>query len=206
LRGEKLQQEIRETYLVESPDQATALLNPLRAEILSKMKEPASSAEIARLIRESSQKVNYHVKALEKVGLVKRVGTRNVRNLVEVLYQSIAKTFVLSESLGWEPETIQKIKDQGSLKHLITTSERIKRDAFYLLERSDKNETIPSATLDMTVQLENEELRKEFIQEYVSMMKALVEKYQSPQASESDTYNVIMAIYPQTREGEDQSE
>jgi DNA-binding transcriptional ArsR family regulator len=206
LRGEKLKQEIRETYLVESPDQATALLNPLRAEILSKMKEPASSAEIARLIKESSQKVNYHVKALEKVGLVKRVGTRNVRNLVEVLYQSIAKTFVLSESLGWEPETIQKIKDQGSLKHLITTSERIKRDAFYLMERSDQDETIPSATLDMTVQLENEESRKAFVQEYVSMVKGLVERYQSPQAPEKDTYNVIVAIYPQAREGEGRDE
>jgi DNA-binding transcriptional ArsR family regulator len=206
LRGENLKQEIRETYLVESPDQATALLNPLRAEILSKMKEPASSAQIARLIKESSQKVNYHVKALEKVGLVKRVGTRSVRNLVEVLYQSIAKTFVLSESLGWEPETVQKIKDQGSLKHLITTSERIKRDAFYLMERSDQDETIPSATLDMTVQLENKELRKEFVQEYVSMVKGLVERYQSPQASGNDTYNVIVAIYPQTREGEGRDE
>lgn len=201
-----MKQEIRETYLVESPDQATALLNPLRAEILSKMKEPASSAEVARMIKETSQKVNYHVKALEKVGLVNRVGTRNVRNLVELLYQAISKTFVLSESLGWEPEAVQKMKDQGSLKHLITTSERIKRDAFYLLERSDQSEMIPSATLDMTVQLENEELRKEFVQEYMTMMKTLVDKYQRSHVSAGNTYNVVVAIYPQTMEGEGQDE
>jgi DNA-binding transcriptional ArsR family regulator len=198
-----LKQKIRETYLVESPDQATALLNPLRAEILSKMKEPTSSAEVARMIKETPQKVNYHVKALEKVGLVKRVGTRNVRNLVEVLYQSIAKTFVLSESLGWKPDTIQRMKDQGSLRHLITTSERIKRDAFYLMEQSDQDEVIPSATLDMGVHLENEEKRNAFVQEYVSMVKNLVEKYQAPHVSKYDTYNVVLAVYPQTNEGED---
>jgi DNA-binding transcriptional ArsR family regulator len=208
MRGENLKQEIQERYFVETPDQATALLNPLRAEILAKLKEPSSAAEVARMIKEPSQKVNYHVKNLEKVGLVKRVGTRNVRNLVEILYQSIAKTFVLSESLGWEPETVKKIKDQGSLKHLITTSERIKRDAFNLLELSDQKEVIPSATLDMTVKLENEVLRKEFVQEYVTLMKTLVNKYQTSQshASERETYSVVVAIYPQTMEGEGQDE
>lgn len=35
-----------ETYVVESPEQAMALLNPLRAEILSRLAEPASAAEV----------------------------------------------------------------------------------------------------------------------------------------------------------------
>lgn len=192
-----LAHEIRESYIVESPEQAMALLNPLRSEILTNLAEPASAAEVARVIKETPQRVNYHIKALEKVGLVTRVGTRQVRNLVEVLYQAIARTFVLSESLGWNPDTVQRMKDQGSLAHLIATSDRIKKDALLLLERSDENEAIPSASLQTKVHLANEEKRNAFIREYVEAVKKLVEKYQASSA-DHDAYNVVLAVYPDT--------
>ena len=115
---------IAETYVVDSSEQATVLLNPLRSEILSRLTEPASAAEVARQLNETPQRINYHLKALVKVGLAQRVGTRQVRNLVEVLFQSIARTFVLSDSLGWNAEKVKKMKDQGSLSHLITTTDR----------------------------------------------------------------------------------
>jgi DNA-binding transcriptional ArsR family regulator len=194
--------EFQETCYVESPEQATALLNPIRAEILSKLTEPASAAEVARMIGETPQRVNYHLKALEKVGLARRVGTRQVRNLVEVLYQSIARTFVISEMLGWKSEAVQRIKDQGSLSHLITISERIKRDALLLMEKSDQDEQIPSATLSMKVQLETVEKRNQFVRDYVALVKELVAKYQ-PQGEEDDAYNVILAVYPETGQGGD---
>lgn len=192
--------DIVETYLVESPEQAMVLLNPLRAEILNKLTGPASAAEVARMINETPQRINYHLKALEKVGLVRRVGTRQVRNLVEVLYQAIARTFVLSESLNWNPQTVKKMKDQGSLSHLITASERIKRDALLLMERSDENADVPSATLETAVRLKNQEQRHAFVQEYVQMVKQLVEKYQSA-SSEDEAFNVIVAVYPKMFEG-----
>ncbi|ASS75310.1 ArsR family transcriptional regulator [Tumebacillus algifaecis] len=197
-----MEHEIQETCYVESPEQATALLNPIRAEILSKLTEPASATEVARMINETPQRVNYHLKALEKVGLARRIGTRQVRNLVEVLYQSIARTFVISELLGWHPETVQRIKDQSSLSHLISTSDRIKRDALMLMDHSEQSEQIPSATLTMKVQLESEERRKQFVQDYVQAVQALVANYQSSNADD-DTYNVILAIYPECGQGGD---
>lgn len=178
------------------------LLNPLRAEILNRLVEPASAAEVARMINETPQRINYHLKALEKVGLARRVGTRQVRNLVEVLYQAIARTFVLSESLNWSPETVQKMKDQGSLSHLITTSERMKRDALLLMERSDENTEIPSATLETNIRLQSQEQRQEFVQEYVKLVKELVEKYQISSGSKAEeAYNVVLAVYPQLNLG-----
>lgn len=184
-----------ETYVVESPEQAMALLNPLRAEILSRLSEPASAAEVARGINEIPQRVNYHLKALEKVGLVRRVGSRQVRNLVEVLYLAVARTFILSEALNWSGDTVQRIKDQGSLSHLINTAERIKRDALQLLERSDHDEQIPSATLDASITLASAEQRSAFVEEYVQLVNQLVEKYQTDAAGQ-EKYQVILAVYP----------
>jgi DNA-binding transcriptional ArsR family regulator len=192
-----MKSKIQEKYVVEDIEQAAALLHPTRVEILMKLREARSSAEVARLIGDTPQKVNYHMKALEKVGLIKKVGTRNVRNLIEVLYQAMAKTFILPESIGWNERLIQKAKDQGSLAHMIETSERIKRDAIELMEQSDQEEQVPSATLQLEVQLLDHEHRQAFINDYVQMMQQLVNKYQPSGADEkSQTYQIISTIYP----------
>lgn len=194
------EKEIQDSYYIESPEQATVLLNPLRGEIIAQLLEPGSAAEVARTLGETAQRINYHLKALEKAGLVQRVGTRQVRNLVEGLYRSIAKTFVFAESLSMKPETLQKLKDQSSLTHLVTTSERIRRDAILLMEQSDVGEVIPSATLQLQVKLCTEQQRQAFIEEYAAMVQQLVERYSGVQDVVQDAYHVLLAVYPKPKE------
>ncbi|BFT69415.1 ArsR/SmtB family transcription factor [Paenibacillus sp. P36] len=191
--------DIQERYYIESPEQATVLLNPIRGEIIAQLLEPGSAAEVARTLGETAQRINYHLKALEKAGLVQRIGTRQVRNLVEVLYRSIAKTFVLADSLSMKPETVQKLKDQSSLAHLVTTSERIRRDALLLMEQSDVGEEIPSATLQLQVHLCDEHQRQAFIEEYAAMVQQLVERYAAGK-DENEAYQVLLAVYPKPKE------
>ncbi|MCZ8520772.1 MULTISPECIES: ArsR/SmtB family transcription factor [Paenibacillus] len=186
---------IPDSVLIESPEQAMVLLNPLRAEIAARLAEPGSAAEVARAIGEAPQRINYHLKALEKAGLVRRIGSRQVRNLVEVLYQSIARTFVLSERLGMKPETVRKLKDQGSLAHLIGTADRIKQDALLLMEQSDEGEEIPSATLQFQVELATPERRQAFVEEYARLVQELTGKYGG--SGESGAYQVVVAVYPE---------
>jgi hypothetical protein len=121
---------------------------------------------------------------------------------VEVLYQSIARAFLLAESLSIGKETIQKIKDQGSLLHLIHTSERMKKDALHLMEQSDENEVIPSASLQIQVDLENEATREQFVEDYVELVKNLVKKYQT-NTSQAHPYQVLLSVYPDPDQGSD---
>ncbi|MCH5584996.1 helix-turn-helix domain-containing protein [Shimazuella sp. AN120528] len=195
-----MKQPLQETYLIELPEQASALINPLRAEILAQLKQPSSATEVAKKLKETPQRINYHLKTLQKVGLVTKVGTRQVRNLVEVLYQSIAKTFLLSETLSIRKDTIQKMKDQGSLLHLIHTSERMRQDALLLMEQSDQNEVIPSASLQMQVNLANESIREQFVEDYVSLVKNLVKKYQTIK-DHTNPYQVLLSVYPDPDQG-----
>lgn len=83
--------EIQDVYAVTTLEQAGALLNPLRAEILAALREPGSAGEVARRLGDVPQKINYHVKELERVGLVRRVATRRRRNLVGVLLVTVAE-------------------------------------------------------------------------------------------------------------------
>lgn len=213
-------QEPLDVVVVHDPEQAVVLLNPLRAQILTHMRTPVSAAEVGRLMQETPQKINYHLKALEKVGLVRKTGSRQVRNLVEVLYQAIAKSFVLSDALGFEPETVRRMKEDGSLSQLVHTSEKLKRDALALMERTEAGNTVHSATLAATVRLSGEEERHAFVQEYIEMLRLLTEKYGgAPDAkdegeadeenaagletSETSSYEVLAAVYPQIRARKD---
>ncbi|OYD08851.1 ArsR/SmtB family transcription factor [Paludifilum halophilum] len=189
---------IQETYRVESLDQAAALLNPLRGEILTRLQDPASAAEVARELGEAPQRINYHLKALEKVGLVQRVKNRRVKNLVEVLYRSVARSFLLADTLGMSPQSLQRLKDQSSLAHLIRIAESVKTDAVRLMERSDADEKIPSATLQTEISLHNEEERQSFVEEYVELVQQLAAKYRGKAPrEESASYRLTLAVYPQ---------
>jgi DNA-binding transcriptional ArsR family regulator len=190
---------IKEVYRLENPEQALALLNPLRVEILRIMNEPASASEVGRQLRETPQKINYHLKSLEKVGLIQRSGSRQVKNLIEVLYQSISKNFIIPESFGWSEETVSRMKDQSALTHLITISERMRSDALQLMETSEESVAIPSAAMETEVYLPKEADRQAFIHDYAEAMKLLAEKYCTD--SHNNAFRVLMAVYPEPQQG-----
>lgn len=189
-----------ETFIVTEPQQAAALLHPVRSEIISLLKEPRSATELSKEMNDSAQKVNYHLKALEKVGLVVRAGTRNVRNLVEVLYRSAGKTFLLSDSLGLSQETMKKLQDQTALAHVLSLTEKIKRDAVSLMEQVE-DEEIPSAVMQMELSLSGVENRNAFLQDYADMLTALIQKHHKPKEKNAKSYQVSMAMYPKPEGG-----
>ncbi|PTX58434.1 helix-turn-helix protein [Melghirimyces profundicolus] len=197
-------EDIKTTHRVEDPEQAAALLHPLRGDILYHLREPASASQVAREIGETPQRVNYHLKALEKANLVRRAGTRQVKNLVEVLYQAIARSFLLADTLGFSPGTVQKLKDQSALAHLIQTADRIRADAVDLMERSDEAETLPSATLETNIILASESEREAFVEDYVRLVEELASRYQAC-TSHGRPYQLMLAVYPRTaKEGFDE--
>ena len=54
---------------IESPEAAAAALNPLRNRLLAELDQPASAAGLAAHLGIPRQKVNYHLRELERLGL-----------------------------------------------------------------------------------------------------------------------------------------
>ncbi|MFS1514600.1 helix-turn-helix domain-containing protein [Chengkuizengella sp. SCS-71B] len=190
--------------LITDVDQILMLNHPFKMEILQHLIESRSSSEVAKLIGEPPQKVNYHMKKLEGVGLIKRSGHRNVRNLVEVLYETVAEQFVLSDDSTMNNELIQQMKDQGSLKYLYEMSEQMKQDTIKLMNVVDESDHVPSATLDFTIKLSNEEQRKQFIDDYVQMINKLASKYNTNENESNEVFQAMIALYPHIIEGDEQ--
>ena len=185
----------RRVHVVDDAGTLQALVHPLRARMLDVLRDPASAAAVARAVGQSRQNANYHLKELERVGLVERVGERRNGNFVETLYQTVANTVVVSPRATWgDPRRQRALSDQSALENLVIVGERLATDASALLDRAAfDGEEIASAAVEAEVRFENEDARAAFLREYVSTLGPLLAKYG---ASDGDAYRVALAVYP----------
>jgi DNA-binding transcriptional ArsR family regulator len=75
---------------IASRTQLRALVSPLRQEIVDLLARtgPASAAELGQLIRRAPDGLYYHLRALERAGLVSLAGTRRRGGREEAVYRS----------------------------------------------------------------------------------------------------------------------
>ena len=69
------------TMTLDDPVAIAAATHPVRAAILDAMRQPATAAAVARRIGQTRQNVAYHVRELEKAGLLRHVGQRQNLNV-----------------------------------------------------------------------------------------------------------------------------
>lgn len=180
---------------IRDPEALQALSHPTRVEMLEALREPASAAAIGRRIGQPRQRVNYHLKALEEAGLVRRVGTRRQGNFTETLYRAAARSFLVSPQVTWsDGRRLEALRSQHSLETLVALGERLQQDAAALLDRAAYDgEEIPSAAVSAQVEFATEEERATFLREYLEMMKRLLERHG---AREGEPYRVVLAVHP----------
>ena len=178
------------------PEQIQALAHPLRADVLAALGEPDSAAGVARHIGRPRQQVNYHLKELARVGLVKSAGERRKGNFIEQLYQAVARRFVVSSRFTWNQERLEAtLRDQVALAQLAELGERLQCDAANLIDAAMiKGTEIPSVSAVAEVRFENEAARGRFLEEYMDALQKLLNKHG---ATKGDAFRVVFAAYPE---------
>jgi DNA-binding transcriptional ArsR family regulator len=191
--------EAHRVRVVDDLDAFQALGHPLRVRILAALREPASAAAVARAVGEPRQKVNYHLKELDRVGLVRVVERRAVGNLIETVYQAIASSFVFGDEALWaDPRRAQALREQESLERLVDVGRRLHRDAAALLDRAAfDGEQIPSASLEVDVRLSTEAERAEFMRDLIKALRPVLDEYGS---REGNPFKVMVAAFPDAKE------
>jgi DNA-binding transcriptional ArsR family regulator len=182
-------------HLVDEPHALQALTHPVRVRVLDALRSPGSAAAAARAVGQPRQNVNYHLKELERAGLVHKVGERRNGNFIEALYQTVAPTIVVSPRATWgDPRRAEALRDQMALENLILVGERLGRDAAALLDRAAfDDEEIASAAVEADVRFANEEDRAAFMREYLAAIGPLLRKYGERNGA---AYRVVLATYP----------
>jgi len=182
-------------HIIEEAAELAALAHPLRVRILDVLRTPASAATVARAVGQSRQNVNYHLKELERTGLVHRAGEQRKGNFMETLFESAAPTILVSPRALWgDEQRAEALKAQLSLENLVLLGERLGRDASVLLDRAAfDGEEIASAAVEAEVHFADEAARAAFMREYLAAVGPLLKKYGRRMGQR---YRVALAAYP----------
>jgi DNA-binding transcriptional ArsR family regulator len=188
-------------FYIEQVDQAATLLHPLRIELLKRMDEPRTCPELADYFDSTPQKIYYHVKALEKAGLVIKTSEHRVRGVVEGYYQARAKSYWLAPSLVGQVGGAKTIRDQTSLRFLLTLAEEVQAEIGHLGQLSAEGDDVPSLGLSAHIYLPDGNRRAEFLDDVQIAFQNLARKYGLPPDDTADDlvgklFRLILACYP----------
>src|SRR5690349_12676940 len=138
---------MHDVAVIDDPAAAEVSLDPIRARLLAELAEPGSASTLAPRVGLARQKVNYHLRALERHGLVELVEERRKGNCTERVLQATAASYVISPSAlsSVAPDPSHE-PDQRSARWLLALAGRLVREVGELITEAGAAR-MPLATL-----------------------------------------------------------
>ena len=104
---------MRDTLALTTVEQLQALAHPLRQRVLRLLgSEPRTNKQLASRLETSPGKLHFHVRELEKAGLIELVEERPRGGIIEKFYQATAQNYTLDLPIG----------DQAMMDDTLTTA------------------------------------------------------------------------------------
>jgi DNA-binding transcriptional ArsR family regulator len=184
--------------VIENPAAAEASLDPVRSRLLAELSEPGSASSLAAKIGLPRQQVNYHLRTLERHGLVELVSERRKGNMTERLLQATAASYVISPTAlaALQPDP-DRAPDRLSAFWLLSLAARLVRDVgSLLLGARAAGKRVATFALDGEVRFASAADRSAFAEELSHAVAALVAKYHDEAADAGRRHRVVVAIHP----------
>ena len=184
--------------LVHDPDQAGSLIDATRRDLVERLREPESAAGLARQLGIPRQRVNYHIRELERTGLVECVGEQRKGNCTERLMRATARTFVISpEVLGSLGALPASSADRLSAVALVSAAAETIRSVAALERRASKEgKRFATLTLDAEIRFASAEARAAFATELTDAVARLVARFHVDHAPKGRTYRLVVGTHP----------
>lgn len=187
-----------EVAVIEDAAAAEVSLDPVRARLLAELAEPASASMLAARVGLARQKVNYHLKALERHGLVELVEERRKGNVTERVMRATAWSYVISPmALSAVQPDPARSPDQLSARWLLAVAGRLVRDVGALVTGAARaRKRVATFAIDGEVRFASAADRSAFARELSEAVAALVSKYHDENAAGGRDHRVVVAVHP----------
>ncbi|MFI6291156.1 ArsR/SmtB family transcription factor [Nonomuraea sp. NPDC050790] len=188
--------------VIEDPAAAEVSLDPMRSRLLAELAQPASAAMLAARVGLPRQKVNYHLRTLERHGLVELVEERRKGNATERLLRATAASYVISPAAlaAVQPDPAQS-PDRLSARWLLALAARLVRDVGALITGSARaGKRVATFALDGEVRFATPAARAAFAEELTRAVTTLVSKYHDEEAESGRPHRIVVAVHPSTKE------
>jgi DNA-binding transcriptional ArsR family regulator len=193
--------------LVDESASAASMLHPMRLKILDALREPGSASTVARQLGLPRQKVNYHLRELEKAGFLEEIEQRRSGNCIERIVRAKATHYLINpEMLGRLAADGASVPDRFSSAYLIALAAGTIRDLAALQHRAAKQKKrVATFALQTDVRFANPEARKEFTEELANAVARLVAKYHDDETPGGRPFRFTIGAYPAVQKKEEEA-
>ncbi len=184
--------------VIEDPATAESLLDPVRTRLLAALVEPASATMLASRVGLPRQLVNYHLRTLERHGLVELLEERRKGNVMERIMRASAASYVISPAalVALQPDPARS-PDHRSAMWLLALAARLVRDVGSLLAGAARERRqLATYALDGEVRFATAADRAAFAEELSATVTHLIGRYHDEAAPRGRTHRVLLAIHP----------
>jgi DNA-binding transcriptional ArsR family regulator len=184
--------------VIEDPAAAGVCMDPVRARLLAELAVPQSATMLAARVGLPRQKVNYHLRTLERHGLVELVEERRKGNTTERMLRATAESYLVSPAaLGAVAPDPARAPDGLSARWLLALAARTVREVGALLAGAAKaRKRVATFAIDATVRFGSPADRAAFAEELTGAVAALVARYHDEAATGGREHRVIVAVHP----------
>jgi DNA-binding transcriptional ArsR family regulator len=199
---------MEEVEVIDDPAAATVALEPVRSRLLAELSAPASAAVLAGRLGIARQKINYHLRALEKHGLVKVAEERQWGGLTERLLVATAISFVISPgAMGKAACHPERSAGGLSASYLIALAARVIREVGDLLRRARQaGKRLPTLSIDTEVRFRSAADQAAFGEELTRAVTALVARYHDGAAPGGRSHRLIVVAHPKPSANQEKEE
>jgi DNA-binding transcriptional ArsR family regulator len=187
-----------EVAVIESPAAAVVALEPTRSRLLAELAAPASAAMLGERLGAPRQKLTYHLRELERHGLVREAATRRWGGLTERMLVASAGSYVVSPgALGPAAASPERSRDGLSAGYLIALAGRAIEEVGHLL-RGAKAAGKPLATLSLEAEIRFRSAaeRAAFSRELAQAVASLAARYHDEAAPGGRAHRLLVLAHP----------
>lgn len=170
--------------LIDQPGLVASASSPLRRRLLERLAQPGSASQVAAEMDLPRQRVGYHLRELEKVGLVQLVGERQRRGCTERLLQTTATTFVVDPGvLGGAPPSRESVRaqDRYAASHLVEAASATVRDVARMQAGADRAGTrLLTFTMEADVRFARPDDVHDFAEALAEALAATAARFDTP--------------------------
>jgi DNA-binding transcriptional ArsR family regulator len=191
--------ELDEIFYLTTLDQVHTLADPLRVRILERLiREPMTVKMLGTDLGEPPAKVHYHVREMERIGVIRLVETREKGGVLEKYYRAVAKSFSVSKDLlhTSPPDEVSAIFEE----YLQVVQRGIVSALQHYRDHPDRHEPVAISTTTMWAT--QDEFRA-----FLDQISKMIDSYQAPRGVENEqewTISVIGHIAAPEKEAADE--
>ena len=182
--------------LVEEPERLRSALTPLRRQLLERLQRPASATELAAELGLPRQRLNYHLRALERAGLLELVEERQRRGCTERILRATATAFVVDPAVvGPDDRSADVAQDRFAADHLINTAAGVVRNVARMQSNAQRDgKRLLTFTVEADVRFADPGDVERFADRLADLVGQAVSEFDTP--SRGARYRVVVGGHP----------